>query len=75
MATNLAFQTFYNQLSQRERLLFMHDARKACAWSHSTFYYKVHHCNLSLLETAEIVKLAQKYGANESTILAPRRVD
>lgn len=75
MATNLAFQTFYNQLTKSERLRFMHDARKVCAWSHSTFYYKVHHCNLSILETAEIVKLALEYGADKNTILALRRVE
>ena len=75
MTHNPAFKTFYEQLSPTQKILFMHDARKICAWSHSTFYYKVRLCNLSPLETAEVIKLARKYDAAESTLLALRRME
>jgi len=75
MAHNKAFCTFYEQLTAPTRIRFMHSARLACDWSHSTFYYKVKHGNLSILETAEIVKLAKEYGADEKTLLSLRCVD
>lgn len=75
MTRNNAFTAFYQQLSPSTRIKFMHSARLVCGWSHSTFYYKVKHQNLSVLETIEIIKLAKLYGANDDTISALRYVE
>lgn len=75
MTRNYAFCTFYQQLSAKSRIMFMHSARLACNWSHSTFYYKVKHGNLSVLETAEILKLAKIYCADENIISGLRHVE
>lgn len=61
----MSISQFYYDLPKRQKALFRELVNKACGWSYGTFYYKLCHNNLSILERNAVEGIINSYQETE----------